>query len=60
MPIREPQFFKDVVRFIVEALVKTLEVTEVMRIKIPAPAAVNQRRDLRALLAHESRVAGSR
>src|SRR5215211_4114640 len=55
LAFREPKLLQDVVSFVEELAVKTFEVAEVMRRQILPVALLNQRRDLRTLLAHSVR-----
>ena len=55
LAFRQPKLFQDIVGFVEELAVKTLEVPQVMRGQILPVTLLNQRRDLRTLLAHSVR-----
>src|SRR5712691_12464562 len=55
--IRQPEFFKHLVRLVIKPAIEALEVAEVMGVVRPTVEALDQRRDLRALLAHRGTIA---
>jgi hypothetical protein len=51
VPVCQPQFLQDVVGLIKQGLIKALEIAQVMGVKAPALAALDQSGDLCALFA---------
>src|SRR5689334_8694547 len=56
LPLFEPKFLKDIMRFIKKAAVKALEVAQVVRIMPFAMTAFDQCGDFRILFAHDEKI----
>jgi hypothetical protein len=52
-PLWQPQFFEDLVRLEEELLVKTMKISQIMRVKLPTFERLNDGSDFPAFMAHE-------
>ena len=50
-PFRQPKFLKNIMSFVEQPAIETLEVTQVMRIQFASPATLDERRNFCAFLA---------
>src|ERR1044071_6475574 len=57
--LRQPHFFKDIVRFVKELAVEAIEVSQVMGIKSLAAKSFNHRGDAWGLAAHRESILNS-
>lgn len=56
MPIRQPQLFKDIMRFVEKLVVETVKVTEVMRVQLLPFKCGNAFGNLSTFLTHAAKL----